>query len=82
VTVEIQDRAGGVPIDVKEFLNNPNALSSPSAPGIGLDIILIRGLALLCDIPMEIQDVVEDEHVVGSLFQLEFSPQNLAVTNE
>jgi len=80
--VEIQDRAGGIPVEIQEFLNNPDALSSPSAPGIGLGIILIRGLALLCGIPMNIQDVVEDEQVVGSLFQLHFKTQNVIAINE
>jgi len=80
--IEIQDRAGGIPIQIQEFLNNPDALSSPSAPGIGLGIILIRGLALLCNIPMNIQDVIEDEQVVGSLFQLHFKLQNGVAINE
>jgi len=82
VIVEIQDRAGGIPIQIQEFLNNPDALSNLPAPGIGLGIILIRGLALLCNIPMNIQDVVEDEQVVGSLFLLHFKPQKGVAINE
>ncbi len=82
VIVEILDRAGGLPLEIQEFLNNSSSLSSPSAPGIGLGIILIRGLTLLCGIPMKIQDVLEDEQVVGSLIQLKFKYQDSVVVDE
>ncbi|MFO7836632.1 MAG: ATP-binding protein [Candidatus Thorarchaeota archaeon] len=82
VMVEILDRAGGLPTEVQDFLNNPDSLSSRSAPGVGLGIILIRGLAEICDITMEAQDVVEDEQVVGTLFRLQFERGSSNVMGE
>jgi K+-sensing histidine kinase KdpD len=72
IVVEIQDRSGGLPPEIQEFFRNSDALSSPSAPGVGLGIILIRGLSSLCNIPLDVQDVVENGEVVGSRFQLQF----------
>lgn len=72
VTLEIIDTAGGISAEIQEFLNNPDSLNAPSAPGIGLGIILIRGLSLLCEIPMAVRCVVNSEGVPGTLFQMSF----------
>jgi K+-sensing histidine kinase KdpD len=73
VIVQILDTAGGIPTEILDFLNHPQAFSSQSAPGVGLGIILIRSLAALCGIPMKVEDIVDDdEQVVGSLYQLQF----------
>jgi K+-sensing histidine kinase KdpD len=72
VTLEIIDTAGGLSADIQEFLNDPDSLNSPSAPGIGLGIILIRGLSLLCEIPMTVRNVVNSEGASGTLFLMKF----------
>ncbi len=46
VTLTITDRAGGLPQSLIDFINEPGDLSR--APGIGLGMILIKGLAPLC----------------------------------
>jgi len=75
VTLGIIDSAGGIPHDVREFLNNPKAFYSSIAPGMGLGIILIRGLSLLCGIKLKVEDNINENGVVGSVYYLTFDCQ-------
>jgi signal transduction histidine kinase len=68
--LEIKDRSGGIPDDVKDFLNSPESLSRPVAPSIGLGIILIRGLSLMCSLKIAVSDSIEDFQVVGTTYLL------------
>jgi hypothetical protein len=74
-TLVISDNAGGMPYEVREFLNNPKTFSSSIAPGMGLGIILIRGLSLLCDIKMKVDDNISESGVVGTVYNLTFDCQ-------
>jgi len=75
VTLGIIDSAGGMPHEVREFLNNPKAFFSSIAPGMGLGIILIRGLSLLCGIDIKVEDNISENCVVGSVYHLTFDCQ-------
>jgi signal transduction histidine kinase len=52
VGLEISDRSGGLSEETKEFLNSPDSLSRPVAPGLGLGVVLIHGLSTICDIDL------------------------------
>jgi signal transduction histidine kinase len=73
VKLEIRDDAGGLRTDVFEFLNDPDSLSSTAAPGMGLGIILIRGLSILCGVKLEVDHIGEDGQLVGTVFKLHFN---------
>ncbi|TFH05695.1 MAG: HAMP domain-containing histidine kinase [Candidatus Thorarchaeota archaeon] len=75
VTLVISDCAGGMSSEVREFLNNPNAFSSPIAPGMGLGLILIRGLSLLCSIKVRVEDYVREGSCEGTKYYLTFDNQ-------
>lgn len=72
LVVNIVDDAGGLPEDVQQFLNNPDALSDSSAPGVGVGIIIIKGLSLLCDVSMKVRKHVNEQGQRGTLFELGF----------
>ncbi|MGV9103292.1 MAG: sensor histidine kinase [Candidatus Thorarchaeota archaeon] len=72
LVVNIVDDAGGLPDDVMQFLNNPDALSDSSAPGVGVGIIIIKGLSLLCDVAMKVRKHVNEQGQRGTLFELGF----------
>jgi signal transduction histidine kinase len=71
VVLEITDDAGGLPLDVQEFLNNSDVLSNPAAPGMGLGVILIRGMAKLSNIALRVENTLSQQRT-GTIFHLEF----------
>jgi signal transduction histidine kinase len=73
VVLEISDRSGGLSEEIKEFLNSPDSLSKPVAPGFGLGIVLIRGLSIICGINLQVEDIIEDSRVIGTQFTLLFT---------
>lgn len=72
IALEIEDDGSGLPQHVKDFMNAPDSLKRPVPPGLGLGVILIRGLALLCGVHLTVSDRVEDSEVIGTRFQLDF----------
>jgi len=70
VTLEIRDDAGGLPNDVLDFLNDADSLSSSSAPGMGLGVILIKGLSLLCSGQLTAETIFRDDTSIGTVFRL------------
>jgi signal transduction histidine kinase len=66
--LEISDRSGGLSEEIKEFLNSPDSLSKPIAPGFGLGIILIRGFSIICGIDLQVEDIIEDSIILGTRF--------------
>jgi len=76
VVMEISDRSGGLSEDVKDFLNSPTSLSHPVAPGLGLGLILIKGLSQICEIHLYVEDVIETNASVGTKFVLSFPISN------
>ncbi len=72
VRLEISDDAGGLPVNILEFLNNPESLSSQAAPGMGLGVILIKGLSILCGVKFKVDNVSKDGQSVGSVYKLDF----------
>ncbi len=72
VILQIIDQAGGMPPEVQDFLNNPESLSSPVAPGMGLGLLLIRGLSLLCNVQLDVKDNTDDTGVIGTIVSLGF----------
>jgi signal transduction histidine kinase len=73
VVLEISDRCGGLPEDIKDFLNSQRSLSQPAAPGLGLGVILIHGLSIICDAGLFVEDVIEGSRVVGTKYTLTFA---------
>ncbi len=73
VILEISDRGGGLPTDIKDFLNSPDSLSRPVAPGFGLGIILIHGLSIICGADYHVEDVIEDSKVLGTKYTIIFA---------
>jgi signal transduction histidine kinase len=72
VHLTVSDNAGGLRNDVHDFLNEPDSLSSPSAPGMGLGVILIKGLSVLCGARLRVENTVVNGQPVGTVFLLEF----------
>ncbi len=72
VVLEITDDAGGLPLDIQEFLNNSDAFSSSTAPGMGLGIILIRGMAKLSNIALRVEKTLSQQRT-GTTYHLEFA---------
>jgi signal transduction histidine kinase len=70
--IEITDRGGGLSQRIRDFLNSPDSLLGADAPGLGLGIVLIHGLAIICGIGLHVDNVIEDCKVVGSKFILSF----------
>ncbi|MHA1637662.1 MAG: ATP-binding protein, partial [Candidatus Thorarchaeota archaeon] len=67
--LKIIDDAGGVSDKVQDFLNNPDELMDSDAPGVGLGIILIRGLASLCNVSLKVLKT-ESPRPQGTIHQL------------
>ena len=76
VILEISDCGGGLSDDIKDFLNNPNSLSENVAPGMGLGIILIQGLANMCGFQLHVEDVLDESKIVGTKYILRFKTSN------
>jgi signal transduction histidine kinase len=72
VALEILDRGGGLPSDIKSFLNGSDSLSEEIAPGMGLGIILIQSIAEICKSNIHVEDIEEDSKVIGTKFTVHF----------
>ena len=72
VILKITDRGGGLKDSIKDYLNNPNSLMEQVPLGVGLGIVLIQGLATMCEANIRVQDFVEDSKVVGTTYTLNF----------
>ena len=73
VELEISDKGGGLPEDIKTFLNSSDAISKPTKPIVGLGIVLIRGIASLRGIHLQVTDNIENSVVTGTTYHLKFS---------
>ncbi len=71
--LKISDRGTGLPENIKTFLNSTAVLSDPDKPIVGLGILLIRGIASLCNISLVVSDNVEDISVPGTTYNLRFN---------
>ncbi|MHA1768727.1 MAG: sensor histidine kinase [Candidatus Thorarchaeota archaeon] len=69
----IEDDGGGLPDTVRDFLNSPSGLKEPVAPGLGLGLLLIRGLSQLCGVSLTTTDSIDDGGVRGTIFRLGFN---------
>ena len=74
--LEISDWGGGVSEEIKMFLNNSDSLSESVAPGLGLGLVLIHGLALMCRVQLHVDDVIEESTIVGTKYTLIFRTAN------
>ena len=72
VILEVTDNAGGMSAAILEFLNNPESLSSPIAPGTGLGLIIIRGLSILSNIQLDVINNEDVSGVIGTKYSLGF----------
>lgn len=72
IDLGINDRGGGLPDTIKDYLNNPNALTEQVPSGMGLGVVLIQGLATMCRSNLHVQDLVENSKVVGTTYTLTF----------
>jgi len=70
--IGISDDAGGMPSDVKDYLNSTDSSSSPDVPGSGLGLALIKGLAAVCGASLSVSDILNDSNPVGTEFLLGF----------
>jgi signal transduction histidine kinase len=70
--LEISDRSGGLSQELKDFLNSPESLSRPVPPGLGIGVVLIRGLAIICGIDLCVEDIIQDSSVIGTKYILGF----------
>ncbi len=73
VDLEVSDRGSGLPEKIKTFLNSTDSLSKPDRPLVGLGVILIRGIASLCNIHLTVSDNLEDISVIGTTYTLRFN---------
>lgn len=73
VELEISDRGSGLSDNIKAFLNSSDSLSRPDKPLVGLGVLLIRGIASLCNILLVVSDNVEDMSVTGTTYNLRFN---------
>ncbi|MCF2138093.1 MAG: HAMP domain-containing histidine kinase [Candidatus Thorarchaeota archaeon] len=71
IVLTIEDRAGGLPQSLIDYINRPGKLSK--APGGGLGLILIKGLASLCLVTVHTENVIENEQPVGCKYELVFN---------
>jgi signal transduction histidine kinase len=76
LVIEIIDEAGGMSEEMYTFLNSPESLASSSAPGMGLGLILIRGLSLLCKVSLHAQERVTDSNIIGTVYTVGFERWN------
>jgi len=72
VVLEIDDKAGGLPDEIKKFLNGSESISEENAPGVGLGIILIHSLSQMCKSKIHVDDIVEGSKVIGTKFTLNY----------
>lgn len=74
IILQITDHAGGLPVDMKDYLNNPNSLSEQKVPGLGLGVILIQGLANMCNAQIRVDDELDGSTAIGTRYILTFRP--------
>jgi signal transduction histidine kinase len=72
VKFRIDDTAGGMNERVRQFLNDPDSLHDEKAPGMGLGIILIRGLTSLCGVRIKVFNNQKESEVIGTTYRMEF----------
>lgn len=72
VILEIIDHGGGLPEEMKKYLNAPHAFTEKSVPGLGLGVLLIQGLASICGAQIHVDDVTDGSNVIGTKFSLAF----------
>ncbi|MFW9808565.1 MAG: ATP-binding protein [Candidatus Thorarchaeota archaeon] len=70
--VAISDRGSGLPENIKTFLNSTDAIYKSEKPLVGLGVLLIRGIATLCGVHLDVTDNVEDLSVTGTTYLLRF----------
>jgi len=70
-TLLIEDRAGGVDEEIRRYVNNLS-VSEDQMPGVGLGVILIRGLSQLAHARVTLQNVTDESVVVGCRYALDF----------
>jgi signal transduction histidine kinase len=70
--ISIIDDAGGMPSEVKEYLNSKDPSSTPEVPGSGLGLALIKGLAEVCGASLSVYDVLNESSLVGTEILLGF----------
>lgn len=73
IELEICDRGSGLSEKIKTFLNSPNSISQPEQPVVGLGVLLIRGIASLLGIQLDVSDNIEDISVPGTMYRLRFN---------
>jgi K+-sensing histidine kinase KdpD len=73
VELEISDRGNGLSENIKTFLNSSDSISKPDRPIVGLGVILIRGIASLCNIHLVVSDNTDDISVIGTTYYLKFN---------
>jgi signal transduction histidine kinase len=72
MTLRIVDVAGGMPDDLKKFINSQEKNESSAAAKVGLGMILIRGLTPLCGAEIKVNDNIWDSRAVGTVYFLIF----------
>jgi signal transduction histidine kinase len=78
VILEISDRGGGLPDDIKSFLNNSFSTHEKIASGVGLGMILIHSLAQMCEAKIHVEDITEESRVIGTKYTVHLKVSNQA----
>ncbi|MFX0108237.1 MAG: sensor histidine kinase [Candidatus Hodarchaeota archaeon] len=68
----IRDDAGGLPEDVKNFLNSKRSFWSSKVPKFGLGVPLIKGLSEISDVSLKVSNIVEDSQIIGTEYEVIF----------
>ncbi len=68
----LSDDAGGMSEQAKQFIKTEAPLERALSHDAGLGLILIRGLAPLCGIGIDVEDYVEQEVILGTRYVLSF----------
>ncbi|MHA1908322.1 MAG: sensor histidine kinase [Candidatus Thorarchaeota archaeon] len=68
VVVSISDCSGGIDEDIKEKLLG----SRKNGDGLGLGLMLIREISNVCSVVLRIEDRLEGDSVIGTVYHLEF----------
>ena len=72
IILEISDQGGGMSSEIKGYLNDNGLLSEDVPAGVGLGVILIKGLASMCRTKLHVQDIVKNNIVIGTKYSLSF----------
>jgi signal transduction histidine kinase len=68
----INDFAGGIPENIKDYLNSENSATYDSIPGDGLGIAIVKGLTVLCGAKLHVSTRVVGSEVIGTTLHLRF----------